>query len=120
MININRIMPITMPQSTWPTSIIKMIVNKDKSLTLCQASKPFYLILPIYEVSVDCNIIGTKFFEEYTIISSEDFNKNYLNFLYDFNDLLFEDIRPPEAGRCITRPEAKYIIIKEVKLDNVF
>ena len=113
-------MSITTPQSSWPTSIIKAIVNEDKSTILCKALKPFYLILPIYNVDVDRGIIEEKIFEDYTIITSENFHKNYLNFLHDFNNLLFEDIRPPKVGRCITRPEAKYIIIKEAKLENVF
>ena len=73
-----------------------------------------YFMVPIYNVSVDKDIIG-KDFNGYKIITSKDFHENYKKSLFVQDDML-EDIVEPFPGLVVKRPIALYLIIKEVYL----
>lgn len=82
-----------------------------------------YILLPIYNVSVESNILNTELLDGYKIISNKIFFDEYkpkvvTNEHTVFANWLHEDIEIPVAGMMLTRPLAQYLIIKEYEIEN--
>lgn len=82
-----------------------------------------YIVLPIYNISVDSDVLNTELFDGYKIISNKIFFDEYkpkviTNEHTVFAHWLAEDIEIPKAGMMVTRPLAQYIIIKEFEIEN--
>ncbi len=79
-----------------------------------------YIVLPIYNVSVDSSILNTELLDGYKIISNKIFFDEYkpkvvTNEHTVFAHWLEEDIEIPMEGMMLTAP---YLIIKEYEIEN--
>jgi len=82
-----------------------------------------YIVLPIYNISVDNDVLNTEFLDGYKIISNKIFFDEYKSKVITnentvFSHWLEEDIELPVAGMMVTRPLAQYLIIKEYDIEN--
>lgn len=82
-----------------------------------------YIVLPIYNISVDSDVLNKELLDGYKIISNKIFFDEYkpkviTNEHTVFAHWLKEDIEIPIAGMMITRPLAQYLIIKEYEIKN--
>ena len=82
-----------------------------------------YIVLPIYNVSVDSEVLNTELIDNYKIISNKIFFDEYKakvirNDNTNFAHLLEEDIAIKQVGMIVTRPLAQYLIIKEYDIEN--
>jgi hypothetical protein len=104
--------------SSWGGSLFQMVSNGDGTFTISKSTTPHYLVLPLYIARVDLNVLNKEFLDGYKIISISDFHKNYIEQLYDHDNLLHDDVRLPQVGQTINRPSAHYVLLKEVTLIN--
>lgn len=84
-----------------------------------------YVILPIYNIEVDNDVINTEIISGYKLITNETFFNVYKKdiILYDTNIIynsLKEDILIPQPGMLFTRELAKYILIKEYEVEEKY
>lgn len=82
-----------------------------------------YVILPIYNIEASQDVIDKEIIDGYRIISNELFFEKYekqitYNHNTYFTNALKEDIQIPYAGMLMTRPLAKYMILKEYEIEN--
>jgi predicted HicB family RNase H-like nuclease len=77
-----------------------------------------YFVLPIYIAEVDADALNNAFFDGYSIVDIKHFYENYIDKLSDFNGLLHSDIPLPMPGMAITRPEARYVLLKKLGSNN--
>ena len=84
-----------------------------------------YVILPLYNIEVEKEVINTEIIEGYKLITNETFFNKYkkeiiLNENTDVYRSLYEDILTPQAGMFFTRELAKYILIKEYEVEKEY
>ena len=82
-----------------------------------------YIVLPIYNVSVDSDVLNTELLDGYKIISNKIFFEEYKSKVITNEHTAFvrwleEDIEIPKAGMMVTRPLAQYLIIKEYEIEH--
>ena len=82
-----------------------------------------YIVLPIYNVTVDSDILNTELLDGYKIISNKIFFVEYKSKVIKNDNTIFahwleEDIAIPQVGMMVTRPLAQYLIIKEYDIEN--
>lgn len=82
-----------------------------------------YVILPIYNIEVSKDVIDKDIVDGYRIISNELFFEKYeKQVIYNHNtyfaNAIKDDIQIPFEGMLVTRPLAKYMIIKEYEVEN--
>lgn len=73
-----------------------------------------YFIVPLYNVSVNENIINEDL-NGYKIVTNDFIFQNLDGKLFNSEDL-YEDIKKPCAGMLYKRPLARYVLIKELDL----
>lgn len=112
----NKLITIITPPASWQSSQILCEISNN-SYVLKKRTTPYYIIIPIYKAVIDNNVLN-KSINGYKFISSEQFHKEYSKNLYDANNLLENDIKLPIIGTVITRPIAKYVLIKEIELND--
>lgn len=84
-----------------------------------------YVILPIYNMEVEKEVINTETINGYKLITNEIFFEKYkkeiiFNEKTDVYHSLYEDILIPQAGMFFTRELAKYILIKEYEVEKEY
>ncbi|MBO7612032.1 MAG: hypothetical protein J6T23_07475 [Elusimicrobia bacterium] len=84
-----------------------------------------YVILPIYNIEVDNDVINTEIISGYKLITNETFFNSYkkeivFNENTDVYRSLYEDILIPQSGMSCTRELAKYILIKEYEVKKEY
>ena len=82
-----------------------------------------YIVLPIYNVLVDSAVLNKELIDGYKIISNTIFFEEYKSKVITNEHTalvrwLEEDIEIPVVGMMVTRPLAKYLIIKEYEIEN--
>ena len=84
-----------------------------------------YIVLLIYNIEVDNDVINTEIISGYKLITNRTFFDVYKKELI-FNEntdvyrSLYEDILIPQAGMLFTRELAKYILIKEFEVEKEY
>lgn len=85
-----------------------------------------YVILPIYNIEVEKEVINTEIINEYKLITNEIFFNDYekeitsnkdTDIMYNF---LKADILIPQPGMLDIRPLAKYILIRECEVGEEY
>ena len=110
-------MPIITPPASWKSSVV-LCEKRNNAWVLKPRITPYYIIIPIFEATIEENFFNKEITNGYSFISSEEFHKKYTNILYDVNNLLENDIKIPVVGDLITRPIARFLLIKEIQLDD--
>lgn len=82
-----------------------------------------YIVLPIYNISVDSDVLNKELIDGYKIISNHVFFNEYKHkVITNENTILAhwleEDIEMPKVGMMLTRPLAQHLIIKEYEIEN--
>ena len=84
-----------------------------------------YVILPIYNIEVDDDVINTEIVSGYKLITNKTFFEKYkkeviFNENTDIYHSLYEDILIPQEGMFFARELAKYILIKEYEVEKEY
>jgi len=84
-----------------------------------------YIVLPIYNIEVDNDVIDTEIISGYKLITNRTFFDVYkkeiiFNENTDVYRSLYEDILIHQAGMPFTRTRAEYILIKEFKVEKEY
>lgn len=110
-------MAIITPPASWTSSQI-LCEKKENSLYLKKRTTPYYIIIPIFEATIEDTVLNKSIYG-YKFISSEQFHKEYSEKLYDADNLLENDIQLPVVGKVVTRPISRYVLIKEIELSDI-
>lgn len=84
-----------------------------------------YIVLPIYNIEVDKDVIDIEIISGYKLITNRTFFDVYkkeiiFNENTDVYRSLYEDILIPQAGMPFTRTRAEYILIKEFEVEKEY
>lgn len=84
-----------------------------------------YIVLPIYNIEVNNDVINTEIIGGYKLITNETFfNKYKKEIIFDENTDVYhsleEDISSPQSGMPFTRSLAKHVLIKEFEVEGEY
>lgn len=82
---------------------------------------PAFVIVPIYNIKVDKNLLNQVLADGFSLISKQHFKKEYFEFIkkntpVEILNLLNADLFVPDNQLLITRPFANYVLFKQIKM----